>query len=310
MKKTALAPHLIASSSLYRQVMAKIPQPHKPLPLLRGFFGVALGYPEPVSQTVFAGWLGVNRGLIANLETRKQKIPDSFADRVWRISGAPREWLRGHAEIGSYGYADLQHWFPKSFPQTEEELNRRFMDSAATKSKAIRYWRDVIEPALTYAMTAVGEESTVEPFMMERLKAISGACHHCGSKPGEVWKAYAFADQPSRVSEPLEEGLLDEVIAKATAMGHQVERSNHGEVLHFTIFLRGLAERQDVEHFLPLQAVSAAMTTPSAVPPRGDGNSGSAHESSEEFDLDATEREGKSEWRRAHVDDDDDGMTA
>ena len=236
-------PDPIAASNFYQQVLAKIHQPHKPLPLLRCFFAVALGYREPVSQTVFAGWCGVNRGLIANLETRKQKIPDAFADRVWRISGASREWLRGNVDIGTYGYDDLQRWYPESFPRTKTEL-MRLADSSSTKSEVIRYWRYVIEPFLKYTKVTTGKEAMIEPFMLDTLKEITGENDQAEMKRDDIWKAYAFSDHPSRVRDPLDKGLLGVVLEKATAMGHQVERSNVGEVLHYTIFLRGLSERE------------------------------------------------------------------
>ena len=216
--------------------------------LLRKFFTIGLRTRlHPITQRTFADWCDMSPDSLASIETGRMNISDAVAERIYRISGAPRDWLEGRLPYGSYTYDSLQRWFPISFRQRPTLL----MGAGAARSGTTTYLSCVLEPALRYMLSpyrncSQGDIRGLLDQLLSLLPPPGGAESSTHSMTLELlWPAYAFLQQSTDLELPFKMGLLTPVVEEAEKLGHVIAAGDYRKLQHFVLFLRGKHEREE-----------------------------------------------------------------
>ena len=201
-----------------------------------------------MGQKTFAAWCDVSPDTIASVETGRLVVSDDLAERLHRISGAPKEWLQGRGNVGAYKVRNLQEWFPLTFQLEFSRDGRLKGDRVSVLQET---WLPVVEPALRMAAVwgAWGETERMADGFRKVMQTL-----HLGNSPrapledSMLWMAFAFAKHGEELRQPFAMKLLDPVVDEAKeSMGVELGAGNLGKLLHYTIFLRSRHERNEYE---------------------------------------------------------------
>ena len=183
--------------------------PRKRIATVRKLFGTALNKNPPISQERLANWVGVGRDTIYYVERGHTKLSEKLADRLFRITGAPKDWLFGRDPVDSFNLDMLIRRYPIRFGRNQGEAQEDIPKEVKELEKT---WKDAICPLLRYVKDYEPGAQLLPERLIEAFCASVRQGYTELPKAENLWMAYAFANSAEELRVPLKLKLLDPAI--------------------------------------------------------------------------------------------------
>lgn len=181
----------------------------KRITTVRKLFGTALNQNSPISQERLAGWCGVGRDTIYYVERGHTKLSERLADRLFRITGASKDWLFGHEPVDSFNLDMLIRHYPNRLGRNQGVAREDIPEAIKEVEKT---WRDAICPLLRYVKDyEPGAQILPEDLIKAFCESVRQGRRKI-PKAENLWMAYAFANSAEELRVPLNLKLLDPAI--------------------------------------------------------------------------------------------------